>query len=57
MASVYQYFPNKESITAALMTRHMQKQGELFETVLITHQGHDFDVLSEVLLSLVMDIF
>jgi AcrR family transcriptional regulator len=57
VASVYQYFPNKEAITAALMGQHLQKQAALFGAVLADHHKQSFEALSGALLDLVMNIF
>lgn len=56
IGSLYQYFPSKESIVAALVERHREAMREVVSTRLGQHQGHSIRDNVRAILEAVVDV-
>jgi AcrR family transcriptional regulator len=52
IASLYQFFPNKEAILAELQRRHVAEQREAMRETLEAHGGHDLETTVRALVSI-----
>ena len=52
IASLYQYFPNKEAILAELQRRHVAEQREAMRETLEAHRGQDLEATVRALVSI-----
>ncbi len=55
IGSVYQYFPDKRAIFAALHERHIQEIDRLVETKLMEHSGSSLDTLMRAMIEAMID--
>ena len=55
IGSVYQYFPDKRAIFAALHQRHIQEIDRLIESKLVEHAGSSIDELIRALVEAMID--
>ena len=56
VGSLYQYFPSKEALVAALLDHHSESVRAMIDGLLTTHAGSPCDVVATVLVSAMIDL-